>query len=902
MLLSVGFIIFLVLGTSTVVHIHNLRHDYLEALTWRSEALAQSLINEITDMENLGLDNIQDMFPPLALQCIKLHEFSKDQNVSHFAMIDSSGMIGPHNDSTFWKTPVASDFLLNYIQQRKPMTVLDNKIYHTLVPVFSQKGLYFGTIDIGIPKRVVDEKIQRLFFQSVVLFVMFLLLAFFLISFLMHILLTKPVRHLVELGEELAAGRFVHIPQTFAKGDEVTILTSAFRRISLYLRNVAEVADAISTGDLRGQVTPRSERDALGVAFQRMSAYLNRLATTATTIARGNLQHDVQPESEHDVLGNAFHAMAVQLRENFKKIQQEVAERTHTQEALQRLNEELEQRVERRTAELARGKYILETFMNTVPDKIYFKDLEGRITRANKAHAAGYGFRDPAEELGKTDFDLLPADLARITFEQEQEIMRTGEPLLDRELPIPQPDGSVRWSLVTKMPLRDENGEIIGTFGLSRDMTSQKQAQGSLEQAYSEILSLNRQLQDDTLRFYLKALLLGAPSVTSATTIDSTMKETWSAPGFCVVLMKLLPVSVKNRNPGIPFKTSSSSSIQEIMTHLRQWYETYTNNGGLPGILSHITDTETACILNSDNYTQVYDLCTFLATQSEPLLRDYPYTLVFGIGHIVTAPENIHVSYDAAQQAIFARSNGQEMQILSAEEIERHKRDILLLSFPVEKEQQLITAVIAGQQTHVHELLQDIINQNTLEQSSYQKLLSLHNHFLQTAGKILAQAPIRETGSGDSPLLQAFRAAKPETIQELRDRLSELFRQLLTLYSRERKQQNDLLTNKLFRYLERHSANPNLSLDSLAEVFSLNPSYLSRYFKEQSGMNYVEYLAMLRIRHAKNLLVAHPAKKIQEIGIKVGFSGKETFIRTFKRFEGVTPGTYRKRALSHAEV
>jgi YesN/AraC family two-component response regulator len=194
------------------------------------------------------------------------------------------------------------------------------------------------------------------------------------------------------------------------------------------------------------------------------------------------------------------------------------------------------------------------------------------------------------------------------------------------------------------------------------------------------------------------------------------------------------------------------------------------------------------------------------------------------------------------------------------------------------------------------------VDQNSLEQSSYQKLMAVYNHFLQTAGKVLAQAPVQDTGISESPLLQSFRAAKPETVQELRERLGDVFRQLLTLYTRKHKQQMDMLTKKFFRYLERHYADPNLSLDSIAEAFSLNPSYLSRYFKEQTGMNYVEYLAMLRIKNAKSLLVSHPGQKIHEVAVQVGFSGKETFIRTFKRFEGVTPGTYRKRALSHAEI
>jgi PAS domain S-box-containing protein len=143
----------------------------------------------------------------------------------------------------------------------------------------------------------------------------------------------------------------------------------------------------------------------------------------------------------------------------------------------------LVQRVREHAAELARQQYILDTFMEMVPDRIYFKDRESRITRANKAHALLLGLRDPAEEIGKTDFDFFPEDQARSKFEQEQTIVCTGQPILALE----EPDGKGQWALTTKMPLRDEYGQIIGTFGVSRDITVFKQTQEALEKAYSEV-------------------------------------------------------------------------------------------------------------------------------------------------------------------------------------------------------------------------------------------------------------------------------------------------------------------------------------------------------------------------------------------------------------------------------
>ena len=143
----------------------------------------------------------------------------------------------------------------------------------------------------------------------------------------------------------------------------------------------------------------------------------------------------------------------------------------------------LVRRVKERSAELARQQYILDTFMENVPDRVYFKDRESRITRANKAHAVKMGVNDPAEEIGKSDFDFFPEEQARAKHEQEQTIIRTGQPILNLE----EPDGEGRWALTTKMPLRDEHGNIIGTFGISRDITELKQAEIALQQAYAEV-------------------------------------------------------------------------------------------------------------------------------------------------------------------------------------------------------------------------------------------------------------------------------------------------------------------------------------------------------------------------------------------------------------------------------
>jgi PAS domain S-box-containing protein len=142
----------------------------------------------------------------------------------------------------------------------------------------------------------------------------------------------------------------------------------------------------------------------------------------------------------------------------------------------------LVRRIQERSAELARQQYILDTFMESVPDRIYFKDTESRFTRANKAMIQKAGLTSADEMIGKSDFDFFPPEQAQKKYQEEQEIMRGGQPVLS----LKEADGIDNWASTTKMPLRDENGRIIGTFGISRDITELVRAGKIAERAKEE--------------------------------------------------------------------------------------------------------------------------------------------------------------------------------------------------------------------------------------------------------------------------------------------------------------------------------------------------------------------------------------------------------------------------------
>jgi diguanylate cyclase (GGDEF)-like protein/PAS domain S-box-containing protein len=142
------------------------------------------------------------------------------------------------------------------------------------------------------------------------------------------------------------------------------------------------------------------------------------------------------------------------------------------------------------TARLREEIFLLQTLMDTIPDQIYFKDRNSRFTRINPAEAKVFGLSSPSEAIGRSDFDYFSPEHAAQAFRDEQEIVRTGLPLVNVEERETKPDGSVRWVSTTKMPLRNTEGRIIGTFGVSRDITQRKDFEEQLErQAFYDALT-----------------------------------------------------------------------------------------------------------------------------------------------------------------------------------------------------------------------------------------------------------------------------------------------------------------------------------------------------------------------------------------------------------------------------
>jgi PAS domain S-box-containing protein len=132
---------------------------------------------------------------------------------------------------------------------------------------------------------------------------------------------------------------------------------------------------------------------------------------------------------------------------------------------------------------LRHERNVTRALLDNVPDYIYCKDRASRFLIVSRALAVKLGLTDHAQAIGKTDFDFFTPEHARQEFEDEQRIMETGQPMVDVMAKETLEDGRVFWGLTTKVPLRNELGEIIGTCGITKNITQLKEAEEQTQRA-----------------------------------------------------------------------------------------------------------------------------------------------------------------------------------------------------------------------------------------------------------------------------------------------------------------------------------------------------------------------------------------------------------------------------------
>jgi len=249
--------------------------------------------------------------------------------------------------------------------------------------------------------------------------------------------------------------------------------------LSLLKATMESTADGLLVVDVAGRITLWNHKFAemWQIPEELLSKHLDELALNYV------LQRMVQPEAFLAKVKELYGQPEASSSDQLALADGRIFER-YSQP--QRIGDEVVGRVwsfsditERKQAEetLHNERLLLRTLIDNIPDSIYSKDLACRKTLANLTEARYLGVKSEADVLGKDDFDIYPKELAEKFFADDQLVLQTGEPVLNREEYILDEKQQKHWLLTSKLPLRNQEGRIIGLVGIGRDITERKQAE-----------------------------------------------------------------------------------------------------------------------------------------------------------------------------------------------------------------------------------------------------------------------------------------------------------------------------------------------------------------------------------------------------------------------------------------
>lgn len=282
------------------------------------------------------------------------------------------------------------------------------------------------------------------------------------------------------------------------------------------------------------------------------------------------------------------------------------------------------------------------------------------------------------------------------------------------------------------------------------------------------------------------------------------------------------------------------------------------------------------------------------AQLSDWVRSNLDFTVSIGLSRVISDPEQLYLIHAEAQEALndkFIQGSG---RVIAYEELQvESQREVYRL---IPKIRSLTHAYRIGEERwkdELHLLFQELIAGGFAKSDVYY----LINHITQMLRRELMEFSEEGQSLWNNdlyPVLERILQGM-ETIEETRQQLTALFTEMdgrLAEYRESRKHHSRM--QEVRQYIEQHYANPDLSLSMLEEQFGISGKYMSALFREEIGDKFVDFLAKVRLSHAEHLLL-ETNEAIQQIALQVGYTNPMTFIRSFKKHYGMTPGDYRKQ-------
>ena len=267
---------------------------------------------------------------------------------------------------------------------------------------------------------------------------------------------------------------------------------------------------------------------------------------------------------------------------------------------------------------------LMNTILENSQDTIYVKDLDSKFIMNSKAHACQFNLNNSAEMTGKCDFDYFPVEFAERSLREEQEIIRTGIPLIGHVEKLKVKPGQYMWFSASKYPLYDEQGNIIGTWGTSRNITSLKETQEALAQANEDLKQMSRLDELSGLynrRYFYEVLQANVRNYDACLSGESRSLTD----SFCLVALDIDHFKAVNDNHGHADGDEAIRHIGNLLRENCRSTDTVFRVGGDEYVILLLSTGISAARIQSERIRK--------AVEASPLmLRGEPYRLTVSIG------------------------------------------------------------------------------------------------------------------------------------------------------------------------------------------------------------------------------------------------------------------------------
>lgn len=216
--------------------------------------------------------------------------------------------------------------------------------------------------------------------------------------------------------------------------------------------------------------------------------------------------------------------------------------------------------------------------------------------------------------------------------------------------------------------------------------------------------------------------------------------------------------------------------------------------------------------------------------------------------------------------------------------------------YPLNMEQQLIYAVKSGNYCKAESLLEEVFKENfSVHPVSVPLAKCLMYNLTSTLLHTLDEVSTGSKRTWDAHLMEVEYLLDCDHVMQMKEKMKQKLRQVCDWIQAEKRDYHRYLIDDVQRYIEQHLCDPTLNISMIGEAFRMTPSYLSRLYKEHTGEALLDTINRSRLSEAKGLL-ARQKLTVNEIAGRVGYADVSTFLRIFKKFEGMTPGKYQKAA------